>query len=189
MRHFLMNSEMKFTVSDLSTRAKVSSSSARREIAVLKKAGLVKDAIVTTHGSRGAVRKTKGAMLNPAFPYLRSLSDFILQPGTLNKTELTRRFRQIGKVKLLVITGALTGNSESRVDILVVGKEIGAKKLERAVKDIEADLGRELAYAAFDIEDFKYRMDMYDKLIADVLDYPHERLIDNLAISTRRTVN
>ncbi len=189
MRHFLMNPEVKFTVNDLASRSKVSPSSTRREILVLKKAGLIKDTIVTMHGARGAVRKVKGAMMNPAFPYLRTLSDFILQPGTINKNELVKRFRQVGKVKLLVISGALTGNPESRVDMLIVGKEIGGRKLERAVRDVEADLGRELAYAAFDLEDFKYRMDMYDKLIADVLDYPHERLIDTLAVSTRRTVN
>lgn len=189
MRHFLMNPDAKFTVNDLSTRAKISVSSVRREIMVLKKAGLVKDAIVSTVGSRGAVKKTKGATLNSGFPYLQSLSDFIIQPGTINKPELAKRFKKLGKIKLLVISGALTGNSESRVDLLIVGKEVGGKKLQRVVRDVEADLGRELSYAAFEIEDFNYRMNMYDKLIADVLDYPHERLIDTLSVSTRRTVN
>jgi hypothetical protein len=38
-------------------------------------------------------------------------------------------------------------------------------------------LGKELAYAVFDTNDFKYRVSMYDKLLRDMFDYPHERLV------------
>lgn len=189
MRHFLMNPEAKFTVKDLVSRAKVSLSTARKEISILKKADLVKDTIAVITTKNGSIKKTKGVTLNTAFPYKTTLGDLLLQPQTIDKPAITKRFKQIGKIKLLIISGILTGTPDSRVDVLVVGKDVETKKLERAMREVEADIGRELAYAAFDTDDFLYRMNMYDKLIADVLDYPHERLIDSLSVSTRRTVN
>ncbi len=188
MRHFLMNPEAKFTVKDLVSRAKVSLSTARKEISVLRKADLIKDTVATITTASGNTKKTKGVMLNTAFPYRQTLGDLLLQPQTIDKPAIAKRFKQIGKIKLLIISGILTGTQDSRVDVLVVGKDVETKKLERAMREVEADIGRELAYAAFDTDDFIYRMNMYDKLIADVLDYPHERLIDSLSVSTRRTV-
>ncbi len=188
MRHFLMNPDAKYTVKELATKAKVPLSTARKEILLLKKADLVKDAVATITTSRG-VKKTKGVTMNTAFPYKETLGDLLLQPQTINKPEIAKRFKKIGKIKLLVISGILTGMSDSRVDVLIVGKDVDTKKLERAMREVEADIGRELVYAAFDTDDFIYRMNMYDKLIADVLDFPHERLIDSITVATRRTVN
>ncbi len=189
MRHFLMNPELKFTLKELATRSKVSLSSVRKEILILKKCDLVKDTISSIPGRGGSFKKVKAVTMNPAFPYKVTLGDLLLQPQTIDKTSITKRFKKIGKIKLLIISGVLTGTMDSRVDLLVVGKDVDSKRLERAMRDVEADVGRELAYAAFDTDDFSYRVNMYDKLIADVLDFPHERLIDSLSVSTRRTIN
>ena len=189
MRHFLMNPDTKFTSEDLCDRTKISSVNLRKEIAVLKKAGLIKDINFSIEGARGNMKKVKGYVFDTTFPYKEKLSELILEPGTFNKNSFVQTFKKIGRVRLLIISGVLTGSSESRVDILVVGKNLDEKKLDKVVREIESEIGRELVYASFEVEDFNYRMNMYDKLIADVLDFPHERLIDSLAVSTQRTVN
>jgi len=51
--------------------------------------------------------------------------------------------------------------------------------LQKVVKSLEAEIGKELDYAVFDTEEFKYRIDMYDKLVCDIIDLPHEKLIDD----------
>jgi hypothetical protein len=43
-------------------------------------------------------------------------------------------------------------------------------------------VGKELRYAFFSTDEFKYRMSMYDKLVRDILDYPHKVLLDKLGI-------
>ena len=43
---------------------------------------------------------------------------------------------------------------------------------------LEAEIGKELAYAVFDTPDFLYRANMYDKLVRDVIDFPHEKVLD-----------
>ena len=50
-------------------------------------------------------------------------------------------------------------------------------KIEEGVRKIEAEIGTELVYAIFDTKEFVYRLNMYDKLVRDILDYPHEVLL------------
>jgi len=37
-------------------------------------------------------------------------------------------------------------------------------------------------YAAFPSDEFQYRLDVYDKLIRDVFDYPHRIIVDRIDI-------
>jgi hypothetical protein len=48
---------------------------------------------------------------------------------------------------------------------------------------MEADIGKELSYAVCDTADFVYRLNAYDKFIRDVLDYPHETIVDKLGVA------
>src|SRR3989344_3768467 len=50
--------------------------------------------------------------------------------------------------------------------------------LRAAVYAIEAELGRELRYASFTTDDFNYRLGIYDRLIRDIFDYPHQAILD-----------
>jgi hypothetical protein len=47
---------------------------------------------------------------------------------------------------------------------------------------MEAERGKELVYAYLETQDFQYRLGMYDKLIRDILDYPHQVLLDKISI-------
>jgi len=50
------------------------------------------------------------------------------------------------------------------------------------MSSIEALLGKELRYAAFETTDFQYRLSIYDKLIKDILDYQHEKILNKLGL-------
>jgi hypothetical protein len=65
---------------------------------------------------------------------------------------------------------------------LVVGDNIKRGKLENVMKTLESEIGKELKYAYFGTEDFKYRLSMCDKLIRDILDYPHKKILNKLGI-------
>ena len=68
------------------------------------------------------------------------------------------------------------------MDIFIVGNNINKRSLDNAIKSIEAELGKELVYVFFETQDYQYRLGMYDKLIRDVLDYPHEVLLDKISL-------
>jgi hypothetical protein len=53
------------------------------------------------------------------------------------------------------------------------------------MRRLEAEIGAELVYAVFDTKEFIYRLNMYDKLVRDILDYPHEVLLQAKELSTQ----
>ena len=66
--------------------------------------------------------------------------------------------------------------------MLVVGDRLKQAKLLSMMLSIEAELGKELRYAAFETTDFQYRLSIYDKLIRDILDCRHEKILNKLGI-------
>jgi hypothetical protein len=98
----------------------------------------------------------------------------------MQQNSISKRLQSVGKCKLIVIAGSFIQDWNSRLDLLLVADAVNTVRLERVVKDIEAELGKELRYAVFSTTDFTYRMNIYDRLIRDVLDYPHQTVMNKL---------
>lgn len=172
IRLFLFNPETMFETSAVAERAKSDISKVRRELSTLEKIGLIK-------------RKNhpkKGFVLNQSFPYLLALQSFLLNIEPLSPKEILKRFTKLGSIKLVLVSGVFIQDPESRADILVVGDGLKKTNLENTIKTLESEIGRELKYAYFTTEDFKYRLSMFDKLTRDILDYPHKVVVDKLGI-------
>ena len=88
-------------------------------------------------------------------------------------------------MKLVVTSGIFIKNHDSRVDLLIVGDKMKRGKIEEGIKRIEAEIGMELVYAVFETKEFLYRLNMYDKLVRDILDYPHEVVLPAKELSTQ----
>jgi hypothetical protein len=58
-------------------------------------------------------------------------------------------------------------------------------KVEEEIRKLEAEIGAELSYALFDTKEFSYRLNMYDKLVRDILDFPHEVVFQAKELSTQ----
>ena len=58
-------------------------------------------------------------------------------------------------------------------------------RIEGGIRKLEAEIGMELAYTVFDTKEFIYRLNMYDKLVRDILDYPHEVILQTKELSTQ----
>lgn len=184
MRLFLLNQDDFFTVEDVASRSRVSISNARKEINALIVIGFVKSKVMTITGSRGAKKKVNTFSLNVSFQYLSSLRDLLVDSSLLLQSDLPQRFKAIGKIKLMVVSGIFVSLSKSRVDLLIVCDKVRKNVLVQLIKNLEAEIGKELDYVLFDTEEFKYRLDMYDKLVCDIIDLPHEKLIDTGSLST-----
>ena len=68
------------------------------------------------------------------------------------------------------------------MDVVVVGDRIDDRMIGIVVRSLEAELGRELRYAAFTTPDFRYRVGVYDRLLRDVFDYSHRVILDRIGI-------
>ena len=189
MRLFLFNPEMLFSLEQIAEKAKISHQAARKEIDVLQKAGMIRNrksfqTIKTKR--RGKIIEIKKRVLcwylDPDFEYLLPMQNLLINTRPLRKEEILKRLSRVGKLKMVIVAGVFIQNPDSRVDLLVVGDSLRRGAIERIVKTMEAEIGKELVFASFETADFHYRLGMYDKLVRDILDYPHQKLLDKLNI-------
>ena len=178
MRLFLLNPELALTTVEVIKRSRVSGVTTRKELKLLEEINLV-------------TKKTKNNnaiwQLNATFPLLPHLRSLVKSNLLDRRQELIRQFNRCGKISLLIVSGVLIEDEDSRVDLLVVGERIKRGMLERTIKSVEAELGLELRYAIMATGDYTYRLNTSDKFLRDVLEYPHERLIDRLIHRTSQT--
>ena len=102
----------------------------------------------------------------------------MINTTALTGNDIKDTLKSSGKIKLLILSGIFMQNDEGRIDILIVGDGIKQGVLKRGIKKLESDLGKEINFACFTTVDFKYRQGIYDRLIRDVFDSPHQILID-----------
>jgi len=184
MRLFLLNNNNNFEIEEVVSRSRVMKANARKEINALSMMNFIKQKVITKEGYRGTKKKVTVWSLNPSFRYLQSIRDILVDPTLLIQEDLPQRFKQVGRIKLMIVSGVFIGNSKSRADVLIVGDKLKKNVLQQVIKSLEAEIGKELDYVVFDTEEFKYRLNMNDKLVCDIIDLPHEKLIDNGQLST-----
>lgn len=187
MRLFLFNPELLFLLEQIVDKAKISMKSAEAEVEVLEKAGMIKKrkTIQTVKVKRRrkiveVKRKANSWHLDPNFEYLLPMQNLLINTRPLRPNEILKRLAHVGKLKMVIVAGVFIQNPDSRVDLLIVGDNLRRGSIDRIVKMMEAEIGKELVFAAFETADFHYRLGMYDKLIRDILDYPHQKLLDRL---------
>lgn len=174
MRLFLLNRGKGFKNKDIAKRSRVSSHIVSKELKLLASVGFVKR----------RSKASKDWYFSSSFKYAGEFEDLLVRSDSLNKEKLLSNFRNVGRIKLLVVSGLFIRNDNSRVDLLIVGDKMKRSKIEKGVRRLEAEIGAELIYAIFDTKEFTYRLSMYDKLVRDILDYPHEVLLQAKELST-----
>jgi hypothetical protein len=99
--------------------------------------------------------------------------------------ELFKAILKIGEVKSAFLSGAFTGQPQLPVDMLIVGK-VSMNKLETFLKQCKLMLGIDINYSIMTPEEYKLRVDTFDRFIKDIFDYPHLVVVDKL--SKKKTV-
>jgi hypothetical protein len=130
MRLFLLNNTSAFDIEEIVSRSRVTKVNARKEIHALLGMGFIKSKTLTKEGSRGTKKKVSGWHLNPAFQYLDSVRDLLVDPNLLLQEDLPQRFKPIGKIKLMIVSGVFIGDQKSRVEVLSVNKSSKDSKLK-----------------------------------------------------------
>lgn len=190
IRLFLLNPDTLFISKEISRRCKVLSGLARREISLLDKIGFIKqkketvdDLIKLKNGKiKNNKKKVQGWVLDESFVFLSPLKKLVLNSAPVDREKMIKGFKKAGKMKLILLSGIFIQSTNSRVDLLLVGDAIKKGALERSLKNIEAEIGKELVYAVFSSKDFSYRLGMYDRFVHDILDYPHEKILNKTNI-------
>ncbi|MBU3968943.1 hypothetical protein KJ991_01885 [Patescibacteria group bacterium] len=205
MRLFLFNPENSYDKSDVIKKSRVSAFVAGKIIKQIEGAKMIRKKIffketkqedkkVPLRGishretkkqknKKATKKKINGWGLNKDFLYLNALQNLLLSNDLLGDKQIIEKIKKTGNIKLIVLSGVFLNRiEESRVDILIVGDKINKTLLQNVIQDIESQVGKELSYATFNTEDFFYRLDICDKLVRDILDYPHRKILKKMDI-------
>jgi len=187
IRLFLFNPGEIFDVETICEKLKIKIKQVKEDLIILDKAKLIRKkaffkSIEVKKGKKIIHKKKKiiGYLLNPEFSYTSQLKELFVSDEMLKRNTIVQKLSRAGKIKMVIIAGIFIQNPESRLDMLVVGDRINRTILDNSIKALEVELGKELNYAYFELSDFQYRLEMCDKLIRDVFDFPHQVLLDKI---------
>lgn len=173
LRLFLFNKDHSYTTKEIIFRTKSTASNVRKEIAIL-----ISSCVIRRQGSGKAVKYC----LNKNYKYINALTIFVRDTTIIEPRDILTLLRKAGALRLVVLTGLFSSVIESKIDMLVVGDKLNERILSAVIHTIESDLGREIRYATFSTSDFRYRLGIYDKLLRDVFDYPHNKILDKIGV-------
>jgi hypothetical protein len=89
--------------------------------------------------------------------------------------------KALGNIELLIYTGQFTRDEKAGIDILIVGST-NANAVQKFVSHLEEQEGKELRYTVMSVEDFKYRQQVRDRFLANVLSAKKQVVIDQQKI-------
>jgi len=118
--------------------------------------------------------------VNPKFDFYYELQSLILKSSPTSKDKILAKILKLGRIKMALISGVFLNTENSRVDLFLVGDDINERKLKKFLGDMEAEVGREIAYAALTSKEFDYRFHMFDRFVRDILEKPHEKMINKV---------
>jgi acylphosphatase len=124
------------------------------------------------------LNNTKLYQVNEKWPCVNELRNFVLKLSPPSFPRIEKDLRRLGKIKLAIITGVLLNLKDTRVDLMVVGDDIDFKRFTDFIKKLEGDMGTELRYVVLGVNEFKYRRDMFDRFVLDILEYPNKKVIN-----------
>lgn len=129
---------------------------------------------------------------NNNFVFYGELKGLIAKASPASKGKMLERLKNLGGIKLAVLAGIFfppkadqpwaENLDNSHADLLLVGDKINSAKFNRFLKELEAEVGKEINCALMTVKEFNYRYGMYDRFVRDILDFKHEKLINKLKV-------
>jgi hypothetical protein len=81
---------------------------------------------------------------------------------------LAKDIRATGHVELAFLTGQFTRDDTSGIDLLIVG-DVNQSKVENFIDELEKVEKKELRYTVIPLDNYKYRLQVNDRFIGNVL--------------------
>lgn len=186
LKFFLFNTGEIFEKEIIASRTKISSRILQKELNLFEKIGLIKKKsfFITKETRSGKLNKVraKGYETVKEHKLFIPLQNLLVKNSPMSSSTLIQRLSRHGRLKLVIGAGVFIQDSDSRVDLLIVGDEIKETPLKNTIAILESEIGKQLRYSVLTVQDFKYRLGVYDKLVRDILDYPHQIFLDRIGV-------
>jgi len=173
LKLFLRNKGLSFTLQEAAKRVGSNLAACQSQIRKLESIKFINSRVK---------KGKKYYSINSDFDFYNELRTLVLKSSPASRERILKRLRGLGRISLVILSGIFSNIDNARVDILIVGNNIKKKSLSSFLKDLEAEVGKEIDYVVLSTEDFKYRHDMFDRFLRDILEKPHEKLINKLRV-------
>jgi hypothetical protein len=190
LKAFLFHPDERYYIRQLSRDLYLQVNSVRRELENLEDFGLLLSEI--GNGSEGDEelieernsdrQEKKYFRVNKEFPLFEDVKGLIIKSQILHKDDFSKDLLRAGSIKLLVLTGVFVNDFKAPTDMLIVGK-INKDRLLKIIRDLERELGREVNFTLLTATEFKYRRDIADIFLYDLLEKEKIIVIDEIGIS------
>src|SRR3989344_5910493 len=184
LRAFMFSPAELFTLPTVVKRSGIAAKAAAKEVKALQELGVIKKGKLTIMLANGSKRTVGGKQkeqtwhFNADFKHGRALSKFVHEVSPVSHSSIILALKGSGRLAAVVLSGSFVGDPTRPADLLIAADGLNESRLERAIKTLEPEFGREIRYAAFSTPEFRYRLTVQDRLIRDTLDFPHLVLLD-----------
>ncbi|HOZ56276.1 MAG: hypothetical protein BWY51_00614 [Parcubacteria group bacterium ADurb.Bin316] len=206
LKLFILHPRERFYIRQIARDLKLQLNSVRRELENLEQFGLLISnsaanldseegggAFVLDSKGNGDVKKKKIKALsksekkyyqvNAGFILYEEIKSLLVKAQFLYEREFISRLRKAGVPRLLILTGFFVNKQNGLVDMLLVGR-FNKPKLLKIIRELEVELGREVNFAVMDMREFKYRKDITDIFLYDILEGKKIVAIDDLGVTS-----
>ena len=168
---FYSNPNRSFYVREITRKIDEQINSVRRELANLLSIGIIKS---DTNNNKLYYE------VDQNFPYyapLLTMFGGIIEGDVPSAEGEAQSLKHVGNIELALLTGQLTRDERSGIDVLLVG-DINQTQAARYITELEVKEGKELRYAVMDTDEFKYRQEVNDRFLTLVLGSKTQVLVD-----------
>jgi phage pi2 protein 07 len=168
IKFFMLNDKREYSQQEVVQKNKMSSVQVTKELNRFEKMKMI------------IVRTKKGKRFfqtNTGFIFYPELKNLVVKSNTMPECRSLSQIKNLGKVRLALISGVFLNYPKGRADLLLVGDEMSRAKLKHLLENLEAEVGKEINYSFMSSDEFKYRTDMLDKFIMEFLESPYEEII------------
>lgn len=171
IRFFLLNPGAEFTATEVSEKTMVSRKEAVHELPRLAKMKFVFERLRKGH---------KYYIVNEDFPFYTELRSLVSKLNIHAQSQVFRKLKTVGEVKLILISGLFLNYAKSKVDMILVVNNVNRAKLKHAVAHLEAEVGKEIRFVLMNNEELHYRLNMLDRFFIEFLEAPYEEVANKV---------
>lgn len=183
LKLFLRNPEEAFSLKEGAKRLKITPRDIVRQVKKFCAIDLVRGRTVRSEkkvGRRVRVKKEMVYYANPKFAFYQELRGLVLKSSPTTWDKKLAALTSLGRMKLVVIGGSLVNDDKARVDVLLVGDDINTRSVSAFMRNLEAEVGKEIRFMMLAPQEFAYRYGMYDNILREIFERPHRKLINKM---------
>lgn len=172
LRFYLFHPDEDFTVEELKERLGKRSLKISKAARELARMGCLIAGVRTDSGA--AIYR-----IDPSWLLFAEFRALFMKAQLLIEHDLVRHLQKAGRLRLLILAGLFVGEKQGVTDLLIVG-QVNRQQVVRLLRRFERDLNEEVKYTIMSPAEYRYRKDVGDRFLYDILERRHLVIIDTM---------